>query len=181
MEKETDFNVSMTQRVEANRRDRLSGWSARGVGSGGYLCLEGLFHLPGLNLLVPSSSLRHIMLLVDSIPPVLLATLFQQRHSDRGRHRYNKNLPVRYNPVPQKNTATVHSLSVSIPITNSGPTHHTNSNLPPSTNHHTSCNKANSWTLNVYGTAYRKQRVRHQDCGILLSLKVHALVLKWLH
>lgn len=51
------------------------------IGSGGYL--DAWLRLQGLNLLLTGCKLRHILLPVDSVPPVLLTTLLQQSHSDR--------------------------------------------------------------------------------------------------
>lgn len=55
--------------------------------SDGYLRLEALLHLPELSLLFICSNLHHILLLIDPVPPVLLATLLQQSHSDGGREQ----------------------------------------------------------------------------------------------
>lgn len=52
-------------------------------GSGGYLCLDAWLCLQELSLLVTGCQLGHILFPVDSVPPVLLTALLQQRHSDR--------------------------------------------------------------------------------------------------
>lgn len=53
------------------------------IGAGGYLCLEAWFYLQWLNLVVTGCKRSHVLLPVDPVPPVLLATLLQQCHSER--------------------------------------------------------------------------------------------------
>lgn len=77
-----EYEVQTFQR-KRNMKE-FSVWSAGVFSSGGYLRPEALLHLPELSLLVIHSNLHRILLLIDPVPPVLLATLLQQSHSDAG-------------------------------------------------------------------------------------------------
>lgn len=82
--------------------------------SGGYL-LEALLHLQELSVLFTRSNLRHILLLIDPVPPVLLAALLQQGHSEGGEKAEGGK--VKFNKVHNGGENTAHAQDLTQTLT----------------------------------------------------------------